>query len=495
MPPVVKTTGGLVRGAARDGVDAYLGVPYAAPAVGAARYRLPEPVVPWEGERDASVHGPTAAQSAYPSPMDQFLPSSVDPGDDYLNVSIWTPADRGEALPVMVWIHGGAFVRGANSVATYDGSGFARDGVVLVSVNYRLGAPGFAALDGAPTNLGLRDQVAALEWVRDNIAAFGGDPEDVTIFGESAGGMSVATLMASPAATGLFHRAIVQSGGGTAVCSLEDARRVAAELAELLGVPPSAEAFSALDPQVVAAAQGALTLAVQSDPDPQRWGPSVLRGGLGIMSLFPVVDGDLVPDVPADRLADGAAAGVPLLIGTTTEEMRLFMMPTGVAAKITAPALPFLATRYGWPAGVVETYSANRPGAAAGDVAAAILTDAGFRAPTAQVASAQHAQGARVHVYEFGWQTGVADLGACHALELPFIFDTLGGGSGLVGEGAPQDVSDTMHRAWVDFATTGDPGWSAWTPDEPAVMTFGGSSGASSLVDGWPRQDELALWG
>ncbi|WP_406830686.1 carboxylesterase family protein [Pedococcus sp. KACC 23699] len=491
MPPVVNVTGGLVRGTSRDGVDAFLGLPYAAPAVGADRYRLPQPVVPWEGERDGSVHGPAAAQTAYPSPMDQFLPSSVAPGDDYLNVSVWAPSDGGGDLPVMVWIHGGAFVRGANRLDTYDGSAFARDGVVLVSINYRLGAPGFAVLEGAPTNLGLRDQVAALEWVRDNVAGFGGNPADVTIFGESAGGMSVATLMSSPAAAGLFQRAIIQSGSGAAVCSLEDARRVGVELATILGVPATAEAFAALDPAAVAAAQGALSLAVQSDPDPQRWGASVLRGGLGIMSLFPVVDGDLVPDVPAARIAAGSAAGVPLLIGTTAEEMRLFLVPTGVAASITEPALPFLAQRYGWPAGAVETYAANRPAAPAGDVAAAVLTDAGFRAPSAQLATAQRGAGSSVHVYEFGWQTPTADLGACHALELPFVFDTLGEDALMAGTSAPQALAEEMHRAWVDFARSGDPGWPAWAPDEPVVMAFG----APSQVAGWPRQDELALWG
>ncbi len=229
--------------------------------------------------------------------MDTVLPSSVDPGDDYLNVSVWAP-EGADSLPVMVWIHGGAFVRGANSVATYDGSAFARDGVVVVGVNYRLGVPGFAVLEGAPTNLGLRDQIAALEWVRDNVAAFGGNPDDVTVFGESAGGMSVATLMASPAARGLFHRAAIQSGNGAAVCSLDDARRVSAEIAAHLGVPATAEAFGALDPEEVVAAQTAVALAIQADPDPQRWGASVLRGGLGIMSLFPVIDGEIVPGVP-----------------------------------------------------------------------------------------------------------------------------------------------------------------------------------------------------
>ena len=489
MDPVVRVTGGLVRGSSREGVASYLGIPYAGQAVGADRYRAPQPVVPWDGERDATAPGPTAAQSAYPPPMDTVLPSSVAPGEDYLNVSVWAPAE-GAGRPVMVWLPGGAFVRGANSVPIYDGSAFARDGIVLVAVNYRLGVPGFAVLDGAPTNLGLRDQIRALEWVRENVAAFGGDADDVTVFGESAGGMSVATLMASPAAEGLFHRAVIQSGGGTAVCTLEDARRVSAEVAAHLGVPATAEAFAALDPEVVTAAQTVVALAVQADPDPQRWGASVLRGGLGVMTLFPVIDGELVPDVPLTRIAQGSAAGIPLLIGTTRDEFRLFLVPTGVAASVTWQALPSLAARYGWPARAVETYAANRPGASAGDVACAIFTDAAFRAPSARLAAAQNAAGGTVHAYEFGWPTPVQGLGACHGLELAFVFDTLAAGKPMVGETAPQHLADEMHRAWVTFGRDGAPGWQPWTPDERAVMVFDVVSEMTLA----PRDAELALW-
>ena len=489
MDPVVRVSSGLVRGTRREGINTFLGIPYAKPAVGADRYRVPQPVVAWDGERDATTPGPTAAQSAYPPPMGSVLPSSVAPGEDYLNLNVWTPADR-VGLPVMVWIHGGAFVRGANSLATYNGSTFARDGVVLGSINYRLGVPGFAVLDGAPTNLGLRDQIAALEWVRDNVAAFGGNADEVTLFGESAGGMSVATLMASPAARGLFHRAIVQRGGGSDVCSLEDARRVSAEVATLLGVPPTAEAFAALDPEAVTAAQSALALAMQADPDPQRWGATVLSGGLGIMTLFPVIDGDLVPDVPLARIADGAAAGMPLLIGTTREEFRLFLVPTGIAAAVTPEALPVWATRFGWPPQAAEAYGANRSGASAGDVACAILTDAAFRVPAARLADAQHGAGGSVHAYEFAWPTPVADLGACHALELPFVFDTLDEGALMAGDTASRHLAEEMHRAWVAFARDGAPGWRQWTPTDHAVMTF---DATSELTTG-PRSDELALW-
>lgn len=489
MNPVVRVNGGLVRGSSRDGVTSFLGIPYAAPAVGADRYHEPRPVVPWDGERDATKHGPTASQSAYPAPMDALLPSSVSPGDDYLNVNVWAPAD-GDGHPVMVWIHGGAFVRGANSLPVYDGSAFARDGVVLVAINYRLGVPGFAVLDGAPTNLGLRDQIAALEWVRENVAVFGGNPEDVTVFGESAGGMSVATLMASPAARGLFHRAVVQSGGASAVCSVEDARRVSSEIAARLGVPPTAEAFGALDPDAVTAAQSAVGLAVQTDPDPDRWGPTVLSGGLGIMSLFPVVDGDIVPDVPLTSIAGGSATGIPLLIGTTKEEFRLFLVPTGVAASVTRDALPLLASRYGWPPKAIDLYAANRPGGSPGDIASAILTDAGFRVPSMRLAAAHHAAGGPVHAYELAWASPLGGLGACHALELAFVFDTLGDGAPMAGDAAPPQLADDMHRAWVGFARDGAPGWEPWSPEKPAVMTFD----AESHVDPGPRSEELALW-
>jgi para-nitrobenzyl esterase len=490
MDPVVRVSGGLVRGSTRDGVNSFLGIPYAGPAVGADRYRAPQPVVAWDGERDATAPGATAAQSAYPPPMDTLLPSSVAPGDDYLNVSVWAPAE-GDSRPVMVWIHGGAFVRGANSIPTYNGSAFARDGVVLVAINYRLGVPGFAVLDGAPTNLGLRDQVAALEWVRDNVAVFGGNSRDVTVFGESAGGMSVATLMACPAARGLFHRAVVQSGGGTDVCSLQDARRVSAEVAAHLGVSATAEVFAALDPDAVTAAQSAVALAIQADPDPQRWGATVLSGGLGVMTLFPVIDGEFVPDVPLARIAEGSAASMPLLIGTTREEFRLFLVPTGVAAAVTSEALPLLAVRYGWPPQAVQTYAGNRPGATPGAIACAILTDAAFRVPAARLAAAQHAAGGTVHAYEFGWPTPVMSLGACHALELAFVFDTLDVGAPMAGETAPRHLADEMHQAWVAFGRHGAPGWRPWTPEDRAVMTF---DVTSELTRG-PRSDELTLWG
>jgi para-nitrobenzyl esterase len=443
--------------------------------------------------RDATASGPTSLQAPYLPPFDRILPSSIVDGREYLNVNVWTPDPGGGGLPVMVWIHGGAFVRGANSISIYDGSAFARDGIVLVGVNYRLGLAGFGVLPDAPANLGLLDQVLALRWVQENIAAFGGDPANVTIFGESAGGMSVATLLSAPEARGLYSKAIVQSGGGGAVADVDDARKVTVAVATELGVAATAEGLTAVEPAALLDAQTAVGLAVATNPDPDRWGASLIRGGLGIMSYFPCVDGGLVPGTPVDMIATGASAGIPLLVGTTAEEFRLFTVPTGVAGAITPEMVPQATAKYGWDAGAAEVYSANRPGASPGDVVTAMLTDAAFRVPAVRLAEAQQSTGAPVHVYEFSWRTKKSDLGACHALELPFVFDTLAAPDGrpLTGPDAPQELATEMHGAWVAFARDGDPGWRRYTPDDRAVMTF---DDAASRVVQDPRADELARW-
>ncbi len=490
---MVRITTGQLQGTERDGVSSFLGIPYAAPAVGRARFEAPRRAAAWDGVRDATRHGPTALQAPYPPPIDALLPSSVDDGPEYLSVNVWTPDPGGSGLPVMVWIPGGAFVRGANSIAMYDGSSFARDGVVVVGVNYRLGVAGFPVLPDAPTNLGIRDQILALQWVQENIAAFGGDPGNVTIFGESAGGMSVATLVAAPPARGLFRRAIVQSGSGAAVGDPDDLRRVTEAIAAKAGVPVTAAALGEVDPDVLRDAQNAVALELSVGPDPARWGVTTIRAGLGIMSCFPCVDGDVVPGVPAAVIASSGGAGVPLLTGTTAEEFRLFAVPTGIAASITPETLPLVAARYGWPSDLVDLYAANRPGALPGDVVSAILTDVAFRLPTVQLAESVIAGGAPVHVYEFAWRTDVADLGACHALELGFVFDTLDRSSGpsLIRPGAaPQHLATEMHSAWVNFASTGEPGWAPYTLDQRAVMTFD----ATSAVVEDPRADERRAW-
>src|SRR2546425_2111584 len=228
---VVTTRQGQVRGHVSDGVAAFKGIPYAAPPFGPNRFQPPRPPERWDGVRDALEYGRVAPQPPYAPPFDQLLGDQGRPGEDCLNLNVWTPDPSTRGLPVMVWIHGGSFVRGSGSLPIYDGSAFARDGIVCVTINYRLGADGFLFLGDGIANRGLLDQLAALTWVQENIEAFGGNPQRVTIFGESAGAFSVATLLSMPRAQGLFHRAIAQSGAAQHTTSLATAHRVGRHLA------------------------------------------------------------------------------------------------------------------------------------------------------------------------------------------------------------------------------------------------------------------------
>ncbi|WP_051388941.1 carboxylesterase/lipase family protein [Arthrobacter sp. 35W] len=403
-------SGGVLEGVAEDGVQRFLGVPYAAAPFGAHRFARPAPAPSWEGPRDATRHGPTSPQSPYPGRLGELMPSISIPGEEILNVAIWAPVKAAAPLPVMVWFHGGSLSRGANALPVYDGTAFARDGVVLVAVNYRLGAEGFSVLDGAPLNLGLLDQIAALEWVQREIAAFGGDPAQVVIFGESAGGNTVAALLGAPAAQGLFARAIIQSGPLVAAPPAA-AARITASIAKHLGIPATREAFAAVEPAALVAAQDTVTA-----------GTTPITGGLGY-SL--AIDGGTIPQAPLDALTQGAAAGVPLLIGTTTEEYRLWFLPSGLVNKLGRLHLAIGRRKAGVSGAAVRVFKRNRPGASPGILLGAIATDLLLREPANRVADARLGQAAPTYLYEFGWRSPVDDLGAAHALELGFVFDTV----------------------------------------------------------------------
>src|SRR5579875_2025324 len=268
MQTIVRTRQGAIEGNRMQGVLAFKGVPYAAPPFGPNRFQPPRPVEPWDGVRQALAYGPTVPKAPYFPPFDVLLPEVDIPGEDCLNLNIWTPEPGQARLPVMVWIHGGAFLNGSGAWPTCDGTHFARDGVVCVTINYRLGADGFLCLGDDVTNIGLLDQIAALKWVQENIAAFGGDPDNVTIFGESAGGMSVATLMAMPAANGLFRRCIAQSGAGHHTFSLTTARRIGEYLAEKLGVEPTRQALASVPIDRLVRTQQELRVEISRNPDP-----------------------------------------------------------------------------------------------------------------------------------------------------------------------------------------------------------------------------------
>lgn len=505
------TVNGRLLGKSADGVCAFLGVPYAAPPFGANRLRPPAPVEPWSGVRDALALGPEPPQVAPPSTGGPPPGAAEDwadvgsvfdaldrgaPSPDCLNLNVWTPDPAAVGLPVMVWIQGGMFE--LSSTAAYNGRQFARDGVVCVVINWRPGAEGFLYLDDGVANLGLLDQVAALEWVRDNIGAFGGDPGNVTIFGESAGAMSIGTLLAMPRTEGLFHRAVLQSGAAHHVVPARDARRLAGYLADRLGVPATREAIAGVGVERLLTAQAQLKTELLTDPDPDRWGQLVATS---TMAWQPVIDGEVLPSPPIERIAAGASGGVDLMVGTNTEDWRLWLVVSGALGQITEEMLRGPVTTYGYqclaaygldPDTALEAYVERYPGAIPGDLLAAAQTDWWMRIPALRLADAHASSPARTFMYEFAWPS--PGLGAVHALEVPFVFDTAARDAPLfgplLGQDPPQQLAHEMHGAWVAFAATGDPGWPAYDLDDRATMRFDATS--QVVLD--PRRWERALW-
>lgn len=458
---VVTTSSGAVRGRTHAGHLAYLGIPYAAPPAGAARFGAPEPHRPWRGVRDATRPGAAAPQAPRGGfgalDMSPYFGTAVpDVAADYLTLDVWAPRDA-VACPVMVFVHGGGFVSGSAHSALYDGAAFARDGVLLVTVTYRLGIAGFLDLPDAPPNRGLLDVVAALHWIQANIAAFGGDPGNVTLFGQSAGATIVGALLARRGARRLVTRAIVQSGNGLGAFSREQAARVTDRVAMLLSVAPTVAGFASLpDRHLVDIASRVagldLTTADRFDP----------LAGLSCLGL-------VLDDQPADTIAAGAGAEIPLLVGTNAEEGNLYLAPSGALRDSTEHDVYALAERvHADPAGLVKAHRARLPAATWGQLRSAILGEALFGRGTERLALAHSAHGrAATHRYLFSWRSTAIDglLGAAHTVELPFVFDRLDlpalhGPHGLLGRAdAPAHLATQMHGAWIAYAHNGNPGW------------------------------------
>lgn len=493
MNPVIKTRCGDVRGSVADGVYAFKGIPYAAPPFGPNRLRHPQPVAPWSGVREALTYGPKAPQLPYPPPFDVLLADLAVAGEDCLNLNIWSP-DLGSARqPVMVWIAGGEFEHGTGAEHWYEGSRFARDGIVCVTINYRVGADGFLCLGDGNANRGLLDQVSALEWVQENIAAFGGDPGNVTMFGESAGAMSIGSLLSIPRAEGLFRRAILQSGAAHPVMSASTAQRVGQYLAEKLGVAATREAIADVPLDRMLQAQAVLNTDLAAHRDTQRWSDEVL---VPMMLWQPVIDGDVIPARPIDRIVAGAVGNVDLMVGTNIDEWRFFLVPNGVIEFITDEFLAGAIAAYGLPVeATLRACRAEHPNATAGDLLAAIQSDWYIRIPAIRLADA-HAKNAKTsptYMYEFAWRAPQFNglLGACHTLEVPFVFDTLGSGTEAIwGTDPPEQLADTMHAAWVAFASDGDCGWPKYDLKCRTTMRFDTTSVA---VDD-PRSAERERW-
>lgn len=484
---IISTHNGLVSGReADDGIHSFLGIPFAAAPVGELRFEPPQPHAAWTSLRDATEYGPTAPQLESESVLSAIFPNTVRQGDDYLNLNVWT-ADVATSAPVMVFIHGGSFTSGSGSVDGYNGSRFARDGVVLVTVNYRLGADGFLWFGTGTANVGMLDQIAALEWVRDNIAEFGGDPTNVTIFGESAGAMSVATLMAMPAAHGLFHRAIAESGAGHHSISAESAKLVGTRLAEILEVEPTRAAISTVPVDRLVAAQAQVGRELSAKPQSARWGDVADKG----LPFLPVVDGEVLPLKPIAAITAGASFDIDLLIGNNAEEAGLLLTPGNKIAALPKWLVYIAARQAHLPFSGVRTYFRGMPRTKASAVLVSILTDFLYRIPALRIAEAHP----RAWVYEFDWATPAfgGALGACHGVELPFVFDNLvhPDWSGMTGDAAPQSVATEVHSVWVAFARTGDPGWERYSTATRVAMRFGEPS--ATIED--DRAAEREVWG
>jgi para-nitrobenzyl esterase len=455
-------------------VAVFKGIPFAQVP---ARFTAPQPAEGWGGTREALSFGPPPPQPGAFG-MDEVAGSA----DGWLTVNVWTP-DLAGGLPVMVWIQGGGYVFGMSGLPEYDGGRLAREnGVVVVTFNYRVGIEGFAHIDGMPENRGLLDQVAALEWVRDNIGAFGGDRDRVTLFGQSAGGGSVAALLAMPSADGLFHRAIVQSMPGT-FFPPELAADITRVLAAQLGVSPHDLADVA--PGELAAAGDVLM--AKADQYVDRWGLAAHRRIL----LAPVVDGVTLPTDPWEALKRGASHDVDLIVGHTRHEERLFALIDGSLGQITddqaATAVDLFAPG---PEGASQ-YRAS--GASADEMYEQVRSDWLFRMPSLHLAEAHTG---RTYVYELTWPApGMGGaLGACHGLDVPLVFGNLTSGQPamlLGGDTAEAEVvSAQMRGAWTKFATDGDPGWPSYEPETRLTRLFAKDVG----VVRYPEEHSRRIW-
>jgi len=485
--PVVRTSSGLVRGR-RDpaGIAAFRGIPFAQPPTGDLRFAAPRPARSWDGVRDAAAFGPAPPQSAFAITPAPAPPPGTDP-DDWLTVNVFTPDPGPAGLPVMVWIYGGAYRNGASSLPGYDGTPLARQNVVLVTFNHRVGVEGYAHLPGVPANRGLLDQVAALRWVRENIAAFGGDPDLVTVFGESAGAGAIAALLVMPDAAGLFRRAIAQSVPGT-FFSPALAADITAAIAAQAGLPPTAEAFRTADPARLTAAADA----VRPGDHTGRWGPVAYTP----TPFSPVVDGEVLPVAPWRAVAAGAARDIDLVTGHTRDEYRLFMHVYGIHGRVTAEVASDALTALG-PGGSADgeaAYRAAYPDADPEMLFELVHSDWLFRMPTLHLAQAHAAAGGRTFLYEFCYPASVGELGACHAIDVPLVFGAYQAlGQMLFGPEPPAGavaLGDLMREQWAAFAAAGDPGWPAYAPGRRLTRILDDPPDVAS----YPEEASLHLW-
>ncbi|CAG7608015.1 Carboxylesterase [Paenibacillus solanacearum] len=471
---IVQTSLGSLQGVRRNDVIQFRGVPYADAPEGEHRFSHPRRVSAWTGIRDASRHGFIAPQP--PSPLRQAIGEASEPpqGEDCLSLTISTPAIDQEKRPVVVWVHGGHYMTGSGSLDWYDGAELSKDGnLVTVGVNYRLGAFGFLHYPGVSDgNMGIFDILEALKWVQDHIAHFGGDPDHVTIMGQSAGAHAIMCLLAIGEARGLFRRAILQSAPASlAPLSEEKAFERGSRLLEILNV-------NQRDPQEITAQLNTLSPA-QIIQASEKLAQEIARFGQIALPFMPVFDSLSTTDRFIEMAAKGAGeAGIDLIMGTNREEANILLGNV----KTLDPALVnerFVALT--GKENAIERYRWRRPGSAAIALVSDLITDYMFLLPTLRLAYAVHKAGSRAWVYQFDWAPLGSPFKACHGLELPFIFGNFESYKDVpILQGAdPTIVSDlttVMRKAWIGFIQTGNPGvyvpWPAYEPVQRQTMRY-----------------------
>jgi para-nitrobenzyl esterase len=492
----ITTKSGKIKGSYQQGLYVFKGIPYAAPPVGKLRWLPPQPTKPWNGVRQAKDFEKIAPQNV--GLLDSILPelSAKEPqGEDCLYLNIWSPGLDDKRRPVLFWIHGGAFTIGSSSSPVYNGNTLAARGdVVVVTINYRLGMLGFLNLNevtkgGIPAtgNEGLLDQIAALEWVRDNISTFGGDPNNITVFGESAGAMSIGCLLAMPKARGLFSKAILQSGAPNTAIPLEPSVKVAEEFLGILGLKGTeTEALRALSVERL--------LSVQEELRAKR---------KRLTAVAPVIDGKMIPKRPIDSINSGSAAKIPLLGGTNLEEWKLFNIMEPDLQKLDDAGLvntlqQFVPAEYG--EYLIETYRKARTGRELStsplELFSAIQTDLMFRVPAIRVVEAQFKNHQSAYNYLFTWKSPIMGglLGACHVLEIGFVFGNLD--EKFCGGGPLADkLSTRMQDAWLSFARTGNPSceslgsWPQYGENRKTMIL-----GKECNIEEAPYEEERHIW-
>ncbi len=498
--PVVQTGKGRVQGTVTNGVHVFRGVPCGKPPYETAtRFQLPQPVAPWQGVVPCTTQASlplqagsviTEGEKGQMGPDGKLLPGRnsrifVQGGGDCLRLNIWTPEPGATRCPVLVYIPGGGSM--SCNPGSIDGTAFAKSGVVVVSIPYRVNVDGFLRIPSVPANLAIRDMLFAVRWVKENIAAFGGDPDRITVMGQSAGATHIGSMLASPLGEGLFEQAILMSGSHLAQWSPEQADTVSRMLCAYWGIPCTKEAIMALP---YAQMLNFRRLLAEKSADPE-WA----RYTNGNTSLFkPYVDGEVLTKRVVDSVADGMGNKVAVMIGCTADEWRYVTAPTGAIDRLTQDDVNFLLQGIGAAPGLAEAYRENGRGRTPGEIYTALQSDIIFRIPTNRLLEARSKGGGRTWAYSFTWKSNAwnGKMGAAHWCDIPFVFDMLANKKacrGYMGDNPPQALADAMHKTWVQFITTGNPGWNQYDLTERRTMVL--NLPYQEVQDPWRREREL----